>query len=144
MMKRQMLIGLSLALVAVVWLSAEILSLAFFTAQSEDDQIVLEWRTLDETHIIRFEVERKRAKEEEFYKIGELPAKGFAATYRFVDTDAFQKATPHPKTQANIYQYRLKAVRTANLPPLYSETITVTHTVSSFRRTWGMIKELFR
>ncbi len=139
-----LLLGLLFGTVFVLFLYAETLSLVFFTAQSQENAIILEWRTYDETNIVRFEVERKREKESQFHKIGELPAKGFPATYHFTDADAFQKRATQPAVQGTVYQYRLKAIRNANLSPLYSETITVTHTVSSFRRTWGMIKELFR
>lgn len=136
---------IALFVLSAVIIYGESLSLAFFTAESNGDDIVIEWRTLDEQNFLTFVIERKRASEETFRVVGEVKPNGFPSTYRFVDTDAFLRNSSKQQTSSNsIYQYRLKVIRQSNLSPLYSDVISVIHTVSSFRRTWGMIKELFR
>jgi hypothetical protein len=115
-----------------------------FTAKSDGKVITLEWKSNDESSIKSYSLERSGA--EQFYReISNMDAKGSNSYYRFVDEDAFLKGVVKAdKIQNdNVYYYRLKIV-SSNGAHNYSDKIYVTHNVSSIRRTWGMIKEMFR
>jgi hypothetical protein len=55
----------------------------------------------------------------------------------------FAKGDGSNDVQNNQLQYRLKLVR-PDKSFTYSNSVSVTHSVSSIKRTWGMIKEMFR
>jgi hypothetical protein len=56
----------------------------------------------------------------------------------------FEDEKSDPTTlNKNFYSYRLKAVYT-NGSSHYSDEVRVNHTINSIRRTWGMIKEMFK
>ena len=114
-----------------------------FHASSQNTDIVVEWETTNESQIKHFDIERS-ADNQIYQKIKTIDAKGKPSSYRFVDEEAFLKSGEDPTIQGSkIYSYRLKLTfydQTSN----YSETISVTHQTSGIRKTWGMIKELFR
>jgi hypothetical protein len=124
-----------------------------FTARSDGRAIMLDWRASRETEVARYEIERSTGVQGEFKKIGTVSALTTSSVqnaYRFVDDNAFQRSGNDPSTQtanalqsAGLYAYRLKIIG-ADEKATYTNPITVTHTVSSVRRTWGMIKEMFR
>jgi len=115
---------------------SEIIKTGSFQATSDGINITLRWITEDETHVARFEVERRAATEGEFMSIGSLDAKG-PSLYEFVDYSALNKAV-------DVYQYRIKIIFSNGTNPIYTTTLTVSHTVSGVRRTWGSIKAMFR
>jgi hypothetical protein len=109
----------------------------YIKATSQGDQIVLQWRTTSETGIHSFEIERKSEEVTDFRRVGRIDAKGNGSTYQYTDNGAFFKSEA-----ARQFTYRIKAVGPS--VEQYSTTSTATHEVSSVRRSWGMIKELFR
>lgn len=119
-----------------------------FTANSNSNSIVLEWRTQDEIGLLKFEIERS-VKGSPFQKIAEEKSKGVPSFYRYIDNEAimkipFEDEKTDPTTlNKNYYSYRLKAVYSNGLSQ-YSDEIKVSHTINSVRRTWGMIKEMFK
>jgi hypothetical protein len=114
---------------------AEVIKSGSFQATSDGVNVTLRWLTEDETNVTSYEVERRSGSEGDFVIIGTLDTKG-ASLYEFVDYSALRKAT-------GIYQYRIKIVF-SNSTIAYSQTVTVSHTVSGVRRTWGSIKAMFR
>jgi len=107
-------------------------------AESRGEEIVVEWNTGGEAGFHTFEVERKSNEVPTYRRIGQIIAKGDNGTYRFVDNGAFFKTNADKE-----FSYRVRAVG----PGIeqYSPPVTVTHeVVSSVKRSWGMIKELFR
>lgn len=114
---------------------SEVIKSGSFQATSDGANVTLRWLTEDETNVTRFEVERRSGVEGDFVVIGTLNAKG-PSLYEFVDYSALRKAM-------GIYQYRIKIVFSNNTI-LYSQSVTVSHTVSGVRRTWGSIKAMFR
>jgi hypothetical protein len=111
--------------------------LQYFTAKSEQDAILLEWKTGVEDNLSRFDIERSASEPNNFIHIGTVSAIGNNSYYYFRDEVALSSA-PAP-----IYYYRLKLVDN-NGGYVYSNTITVTHIISGVRSTWGSIKAIFR
>jgi hypothetical protein len=107
----------------------------YFTAQSYNDNVIVRWKTLDETGVQKFVLERSANQSEEFLKLAEIAPKGNNSIYEYVDASAFKQTD-------NIYFYRLKVV--TNSGSFYVGPITVLHKVSSVKRTWGSIKAMFR
>ncbi len=126
-------VGLVLASTALVAMS-DIFS--YVKAVSQGDEIVVQWRTSTEAGIQSFEIERRSQENAEFRRLGRVDAKGSQSIYTYVDNGAFFK--PDGGKQ---FTYRLRAVGSSTQ---YSPTVTIVHEVSSVKRSWGMIKELFR
>ena len=102
-----------------------------FLARSDGRAITLEWRSSQEANIALYEVERSPVNQNDFK--------------RFVDENAIAAAPNGGSSvqSGSVYVYRLKIID-LNDKATYSNTISVSHTISSVRRTWGMIKEMFR
>jgi hypothetical protein len=119
-----------------------------FTANSTSNSIVLEWRTTDETGLNKFEIERS-IKGSPFQKVSEKKAKGVPSFYSYEDNETLLKISNEidkndPSTlNKNYYIYRIKSVFNDG-NAVYSDEVKVNHTVNSIRRTWGMIKEMFK
>jgi len=108
-----------------------------FTARSDGSNINLQWVSEDENGVLRYELERKSGVHGQFMTLAQLPLRGNNSTYVYVDDSAFLRTTE------NVYQYRIKVVLSDG-SSIYYGPITVTHSVSSVRRTWGSIKAMFR
>lgn len=132
-MKKQFLIFLLILIVPVVFAGAFIVNIS---AESDGENIVVKWTTSQEIDLNHFVVER-RSVNSSFGPISEnISAKGSNSNYEFVDQNAY-------KTTDAVYIYRLKIV-SKNGDIEHSGEISVSHSVSSVRRTWGSIKALFR
>lgn len=121
-------------------------TLESFTARSDGRNIILEWRCSKETDVVRYEIERSTANSQDFKKIGNLSVSSSQPTYRFVDENAFLRGGSGSSgviQSGTLYVYRLKVVG-SDEKSTYTNGIPVLHAVSSVRRTWGMIKEMFR
>lgn len=114
-------------------------------ARSDGRAITVEWRTSKETDVAMYEIERSPVNQADFKKIGSVPARNTPQSYRFIDETALAAySSGGASVQSGaVYVYRLKIIDTSE-KATYSNTISVTHTISSVRRTWGMIKEMFR
>ena len=110
--------------------------LQYFTARSESDAILLEWKTGTEDNLARFEIERAASDPNNFVQIGTISAIGSNSYYYYRDELSGNFSIP-------IYYYRLKLVNN-NGSYTYSQTISVTHIISGVRSTWGSIKAIFR
>jgi hypothetical protein len=111
--------------------------LDFFNGRSDGDNITLEWKTRSESNLLRYEIQRKAGNDGEFATLATVSPKGSNSMYSFIDKSAY-------KETKSIYIYRLKIVETTSGPASYSNEITVSHSVSSVKRTWGSIKAMFR
>jgi hypothetical protein len=105
-------------------------------ASSDGSNVILQWVTEDETNVARFDVERRTGADGSFLPVASLDAKG-VSSYEFVDYSVFRKST-------TVYEYRIKVVFLDNSNPVYTGPVSVSHTVSGVRRTWGSIKAMFR
>lgn len=101
------------------------------------DDITIQWRVENENGVTAFEIERRSDDVTEYRRLGRITARGSGTTYSFVDETAFLK----PQTGKR-FTYRVRTVYSNGA--LYSPEISVLHEVSSVKRSWGMIKELFR
>jgi len=111
--------------------------LQYFTGKNESDSILLEWKTGTEDNLNRFEIERSASEPNNYVNIGSVMAIGSNSYYYYRDNTSMQN------NSAPVYYYRLKIVDN-NGNYVYSQTITVTHVISSVRDTWGSIKAIFR
>jgi hypothetical protein len=126
-------IFLPLLVIGVLYAATE---LQYFTAKSEQDAILLEWKTGIEDNLNHFEIERSASEPNNFIRIGTISAIGNNSYYYYRDEVGMNPLAP-------IYYYRLKLVDN-NGGYVYSNTITVTHIISGVRSTWGSIKAIFR
>jgi hypothetical protein len=115
-----------------------------FNASSDSKVITIEWKTNDESFIKSYDLERTSG--QLYTKITSLEAKGVPTSYRFIDESALLSANINkdnsPMNNTN-YSYRIKIIGKDN-SFVYSNPVNVTHSVSSIRKTWGMLKEMFR
>jgi len=137
-MKRQLYISgiIALMLSGLLYASTE---LQYFTARSEQSAILLEWKTGIEDNLSHFEIERSASNSNNFVKIGQITSIGSNSYYYFRD----DMTANGPLSSNPVYYYRLKMV-TTNGTSAYSNTVIVTHIISSVRDTWGSIKAIFR
>ena len=115
---------------------ADIIPSGSFQASSDGANVILHWITQDETNVQQFEVERRTGVDGSFTLVATINAKG-PSSYEFIDYSALRKST-------TVYQYRIKIVFSNGALSSYVGPITVSHTVSGVRRTWGSIKAMFR
>jgi hypothetical protein len=113
------------------------LTFEFFTAKTNTDGILLEWKTGDESGIVKFDIERSAVTPNSFVFIKSLSALGNNSYYSYQDNGV------DFKSNSSVYYYRLKCI-TSNGTYSYTNTITVVHTVSGIKNTWGSIKAIFR
>lgn len=133
-MKRSINILLVLLIVAGTAFGGAFLD--FFNGRSDGDNVVLEWKTRSESDLLRYEIQRKAGSNGEFVSLATVSPKGSNSLYTYTDRSAY-------KESESVYVYRLKIVETSG-PSSFSNEITVSHSVSSVKRTWGSIKAMFR
>lgn len=145
-MKTLSSILVSFVLAATLLFAAKV-DFSSFAARSNGSDITVEWRLSTEQGVERYDIERSLAKDISYTKVGTVEFNSAnAGSYRFVDANAYMRGDNNGGTgevAGTVYVYRIKAVTSDN-GAVYTSTISVTHTVSSVRRTWGMIKEMFR
>ena len=108
------------------------------TAYSNGTDIVVQWRTVSESGVARFEIERASGTEGNFMLVGtKIALRENNSAYEFVDRQVFKNA-------GGIYQYKVVVVMDdgKRLPTPF--VTTVSHLSSTARRTWGSIKAMFR
>jgi hypothetical protein len=109
--------------------------LRVFTAKSSNGDILLEWSVGEEKDLLRYEVQRMAGVQGEYVTIATVNPKGSNSSYEFLDKSAY-------KLNDSIYKYRLAIVSSDGMT--YSQELTVPHTVSGVKQTWGSIKAMFR
>ncbi len=118
-------------------------TLQYFQAKSNGTSVSLEWKSNNEPDLVQYEIERA-GEDNAFRYIATVQAKGNNQSYTYRDDEAFGKRDGNDGSVArNYFTYRLKMIG-ADQNTSYSNTVGVTHNVSGIKRTWGMIKEMFR
>ncbi len=107
----------------------------YFNVRSEGDDVVVEWKTSQETNLDKFVVERRSPKGV-FIELEIVKPKGSNSFYKYTDKGAY-------KTTDLLFVYRLKIVDTDN-QVTYSSEASISLSVSGVKRTWGSIKAMFR
>ena len=132
------LLFIFIASVAILTIaSAEIIKSGSLQASSDGANVTMRWITEDENGIQRFDVQRRSGTDGNFTTISTFDPKG-PSLYEFIDYSAFLKAS-------TIYQYQIVVHFSDNTKtPQVFGPVTVSHTVSGVRRTWGSIKSMFR
>jgi hypothetical protein len=111
----------------------------YFTARDNANGVLVEWKTGDEGGTAKFEIERSADTPDNFIYIDNKTATGSNSYYSYQDNSVdFGNGR-----SSSLYFYRLKCVE-PNGNYTYTNHITVTHTVSGIRSTWGSIKAIFR
>jgi hypothetical protein len=124
---------LTILLIATAVLAGTFLE--YFQGRSEGEDIRLEWKTREEVNLQHFKVERKTP-QSSFVEITTIQPKGSNSYYTYLDQSAY-------KTDNMLFIYRLKIIDT-NGQASYSNEVSVSHSVSGVKRTWGSIKAMFR
>lgn len=145
-MKRKLIILIIFTAASVALFAAQSI-FDSVSAKSEGSAVNITWTTNSENNLSRFEIERK-AEGGAYVRAATEKAKGSPSRYSFTDNDAFLKNSEKAKytdgtLSKNVYSYRIKAIYNDNTS-LTSEETFVTHSISGIKRTWGMIKEMFR
>ncbi len=142
-MKRTKYLPLLLLLVIPCLLFAADGIIGNFTLTSNGKtSVILEWNTLDEQNIQHFEIERA-IQGQAFKNIATITPKGYPSTYKYTDEDATSRKSDGSVETKNVYDYRIKVVFNNN-SYIYGATQSVSFELSVIKRTWGMIKEMFR
>jgi hypothetical protein len=123
--------------------------LSYLKGHADADAITLDWQSGNEAGVKNYTIERSDIKSDNFTEISVVTATGSNTTYHFRDINfnsmpqAGQSNNGGNVTPlSDLYKYRLKIVYTNAVS--YSQTITVTRPSAGVKRTWGMIKEMFR
>ena len=106
------------------------------TAHSDGSAIIVEWNTLDESGVVRFDVMRSTDVNGTFFAVGSREPTGNNSSYKYTDNQVF-------KATGGFYVYKIRTYF-GDRPPVDSETASVQHLSSAYRRTWGSIKAMFR
>ncbi len=107
-----------------------------FQAVSDGSNITLRWMVESEANVARYEIEKRNGTESEFTLISTIQPRAISL-YEFIDYSSMEKVS-------SLFQYRIKVVFSNGANPLYVGPVSVTHSVSGVRKTWGSIKALFR
>lgn len=121
--------------------------LTYLKGHTETDAIVLEWQSGSEDGVKSYTVERSDINSSNFQEISTITATGSNSSYRYRDGAVNQAGNSGTSggskvPLADLYKYRLKINYDKEIS--YSQTISVTRPSSGVKRTWGMIKEMFR
>lgn len=135
------IVFICLILFTSIVLFAKVVEIEYFNASSENNTIVIVWKTSSELNAQKFEIERANSGDNSYSKVATVDAKGYSYTYRYIDEDIYKSGGTTLAKSA--FKYRLKIVDKDG-SYAYSNEISATNNVSGVRRTWGMIKEMFR
>lgn len=140
---RRLLTTISVLVLASVAAWAVQVTVQSFTARSTGTSIIVEWKSAAEPDVTTYELERA-GDDQVFRHVSTVTAKGSNQPYSYTDDEAFGKRDgADGSVTRNYFTYRLKIVR-SDKSFVYSNTIGINHSVSGIKKTWGMIKEMFR
>jgi hypothetical protein len=112
-----------------------------FSGTTSGNSVEIEWSTSTETNVARFELQRQTGND--FKTIHTQIANGRASNYKFTDSDTFFKNGVDEYQSSNASVYRIRIIYSNGIL-VNSNTITVERKHSSFKRTLGMLKEMFK
>lgn len=137
-MKKTLLFAYIIILTAFSGVLLASLTLQYFTAKTNSDGVLIEWKTSDEGGTARFDIERSATNPDNFIFIKSINSTGNNSYYSYQDN-----SVGFNNDGNSIYYYRLKCVQ-PNGSYTYSNTISVMHSISGIKTTWGSIKAIFR
>lgn len=134
-MKSQIKIFLSVLLVSLLFgFSTSSVSIDYFKAKTISDRVILEWKSLSETDLINYQIERKRENQTGFESVKTITPSGSGSVYSFEDIGLY-------KTNGETISYRLN-IKTVT--GSYTMDVTADYKSTAVRRTWGSIKAMFK
>lgn len=136
---KKYLLSIFLITVALTGIVYAGVTLQYFTAKSNSEGILVEWKTMEENSTTKFELERSAESPDNFIYVATINANGNNSYYSYQDNSVdFGN-----NTNSSVYRYRLKCIQ-GNGNSSYTQSISVIHEVSGIRSTWGSIKAIFR
>jgi hypothetical protein len=145
-MKKALFLLLVVTLTGAAFGFSEVLT--YLKGSVGTDAISLDWQSGIETGVRSYAIERSDIKTSDFKEIGSVTATGNNSTYHYRDAAinganmAGSSSNHSNMPLSDLYKYRIR-INYDNAVS-YSQTITVTRPSASVKRTWGMIKEMFR
>ena len=145
-MKKALFIFLIASLTGAAFGFTEVLT--YLKGRAETDAIALDWQSGTETGVKSYAIERSDIKTSDFKEIGSVSATGNNSTYHFRDvaiSGAPLQGSGNNHSNmplSDLYKYRIRM--NYDNAVSYSQTISVTRPSAGVKRTWGMIKEMFR
>lgn len=117
----------------------------YFSARSNGDYVRVEWKLISEDDVYYYVVEKYVERINNFKYLKRINSDGNNRSYTHIDEDNFfkEKEKELVVNNDNVNQYRIKVVLNDG-SSYYSDISYVTHNVSSVKKTWGMLKEMFR
>ncbi len=107
-----------------------------FNVYHDGDNVVVTWKTLQESSVREFVIERSTP-QSAFVEIATIQPKGSNSSYSFTDESAY-------KTSDLVFIYKIKIVGSDPSDVTYSAAKSVLQNVSGVKQTWGSIKAMFR
>ena len=99
-----------------------------------EDKIMLKWKSVDESRISEYIIERS-IDSIAFNVIGSERPRGNYFEYKFIDSNVF-------KTAARTFYYRLR-IQLKDGSFVYTDVVHLSPRISSVKQTWGSIKAIF-
>ena len=144
-MKKALFLLLIVSLTGVAFGFTEVLT--YLKGRAETDAIALDWQSGTESGVKSYSIERSDIKTADFKEIGSVSATGNNSTYHFRDVAVSGAPIAGSSNHSNmplsdLFKYRIRL--NYDNAVSYSQTISVTRPAAGVKRTWGMIKEMFR
>ena len=145
-MKKAFFVLLIFSLSGVAFGFTEVLT--YLKGTPSTDAITLDWQSGIETGVKSYSIERSDIKSSDFKEIGSVAATGNNSTYHFRDAaisganQAGSSSNHSAMPLGDLFKYRIRL--NYDNAVSYSQTINVTRPIAGVKRTWGMIKEMFR
>jgi hypothetical protein len=132
-MKNRLTIIFTLFIIISTALAGALLD--YFHAQTEGENVKVEWKTTTESNLSSFVVQRKTP-DTQYIDLVSIDPTGNNSVYSYTDQAAYKMTNP-------IFVYRLKIIdRDGSYA--YSSEASVSPNISGVKRTWGSIKAMFR
>ena len=98
------------------------------------DNIVLRWKSVDESAVSAYIIERS-TDNFNFNSIGSVSPRGNNTEYKFIDSNIF-------KTAARTFYYRLQ-IQKKDGTFIFTKVVHLSPRISGVKQTWGSIKAIF-
>ncbi len=110
-------------------------TIEYFHLRSEGDNIVLEWKVSEENNLNHYVIKRS-SDFTNYFEIAQVSPHSGNQFYTYTDKTAY-------KTSDMVFSYQLVIVDNDGTSTTLAP-VSVSHSVSAVKRTWGSIKAMFR
>lgn len=106
----------------------------------QNDVIHLTWKTMDESGVDKFQIERDGG--DGYFIIGHVKAEG-KTLYEF--EDSIDLAKPVEGSENSVYKYRIRLLLDNGSDELHQQNVMIYPRIrSGIKQTWGSIKAMFK